>query len=414
MDNLTHTLAGVLIGEAVSRLAPQARAGLPPPQRRDLLVALSAVCSNLPDADLLYTFAAGTKLGYLSQHRGYTHTIVGIALAAALAILVVELVMRWRGQRPARQDHGAILAAAGLSVAVHLVLDFTNNYGVHPFWPVDNRWVYGDAVFIIEPLLWVCAAPLLFLQRTFIARGLLAAVLIAAVALSFGTRWMLPASGAGLSVLLASLLYAGWKGSARTALTCAAGAWLAVTAMFFVASGLAGDRIAREVAARHPGASLLDRVLTPLPANPLCWNVIVVTLEAGQYALRRAVVSVGPAVLAARDCPDRTLDEAATAPMRPIAAQPGAAVRWLDEYVVGKAEFPRIVQAYCEAAVFMHFARAPWLASRDGRWIVGDLRYDREPQLGFAEVELAEPSRACSGARPPWIEPRRDVLAPAR
>ena len=74
MDNLTHTLAGVLIGESIARFVPAGHSSLALPQRRTLLVVLSAVCSNLPDSDLLYTLASGHKLDYLSQHRGDTQS----------------------------------------------------------------------------------------------------------------------------------------------------------------------------------------------------------------------------------------------------------------------------------------------------------------------------------------------------
>jgi inner membrane protein len=39
---------------------------------------------------------------------------------------------------------------AGLS---HILLDFTNNYGVRPFWPFSERWISWDIVFIVEPVL---------------------------------------------------------------------------------------------------------------------------------------------------------------------------------------------------------------------------------------------------------------------
>jgi inner membrane protein len=39
---------------------------------------------------------------------------------------------------------------AGLS---HILLDFTNNYGVRPFWPFSERWYSWDIVFIFEPVL---------------------------------------------------------------------------------------------------------------------------------------------------------------------------------------------------------------------------------------------------------------------
>jgi inner membrane protein len=413
MDNLTHTLAGVLIGESIWRFAPADPSGLAPPQRRSLLVVLSALCSNLPDADLLYTMAAANKLVYLSQHRGYTHTIAGLLAAAAMVILAGELWMRWRRLGPTRGDRNAILIAVSLSLVLHLALDYTNSYGVHPFWPVHNHWMYGDAVFIIEPLLWTCAAPLIFLLRSVVARALVAAVLAAALALSFGTQWIHPASGVALGTLMLLLLYAGWKASAKLALLCAFVAWLAVTAIFFAASDMAAKRVSLEFAGQWPKVTLLDHVLTPLPSNPVCWNVIAVTLEGDQYALRRGVLSTAPGIVGPRMCPDWSLDVDTTAPMRRIAGRNSSAVHWLDEYSVPRAEFPRLLRAYCEAAIFMRFARAPWIDRRGGHWTIGDLRYDREPEIGFAELELSEHSHACAIATPPWVAPRRELLAPA-
>lgn len=413
MDNLTHTLAGVLIGEGIARWAPADRSALAPPQRRNLLVVLSVIGSNLPDSDLLYTMATGHKLDYLSQHRGYTHTVVGVLIAAALVVLAVELWMRWRRLEPTRSDRKAVLGVVALALVLHLALDATNSYGVHPFWPFHNHWWYGDAVFIIEPLLWTCAAPLFFVLRSAVARVLIAVVLVAALALSFGTKWILPASGVVLGVLMLLLLFAGWKARPRLALLCAVGAWLAVTATFFAASEAAARRVTLEFAGRFPNATLIDHVLTPMPANPLCWNVIAVSMEQDQYALRRGVLATSPGLITAQRCPDATLDSDATAPMRRFAGERSAAVQWIDEYRFGTAEFQRVVRAYCEAAIFMRFARAPWIAPRAGTWIIGDLRYDREPELGFAEVELTDHSSACTHSMPPWLAPRRELAIPA-
>ena len=44
---------------------------------------------------------------------------------------------------------------------LHLAMDFANNYGVHPFWPLSGRWFYGDTIFIIEPLWLVLLIPVL-------------------------------------------------------------------------------------------------------------------------------------------------------------------------------------------------------------------------------------------------------------
>jgi inner membrane protein len=34
-------------------------------------------------------------------------------------------------------------------------MDSLNVYGVHPLWPFDPNWYYGDLVFIVEPVFWI-------------------------------------------------------------------------------------------------------------------------------------------------------------------------------------------------------------------------------------------------------------------
>ena len=84
MDNFTHSLIGVLVGETIARTTQPTRDGLPQQQRRNLLVTLMAVGSNLPDLDFLYSAVTGNKLDYLLEHRGHTHTVVGALITAAL------------------------------------------------------------------------------------------------------------------------------------------------------------------------------------------------------------------------------------------------------------------------------------------------------------------------------------------
>jgi inner membrane protein len=45
------------------------------------------------------------------------------------------------------------LLAAFLGTGSHLLLDFTNSYGVRPFLPFSGRWYAWDIVFIFDPLL---------------------------------------------------------------------------------------------------------------------------------------------------------------------------------------------------------------------------------------------------------------------
>src|SRR5687768_1114261 len=72
-----------------------------------------------------------------------------------------------------------------LTPLLHIAMDFGNNYGVHPFWPLDNRWFYGDSIFIIEPLFWAACAPLAFIFRTRPARFIVWLLMVAAIGLVF-------------------------------------------------------------------------------------------------------------------------------------------------------------------------------------------------------------------------------------
>jgi len=49
---------------------------------------------------------------------------------------------------------GWLYATALIAALSHLLLDWTNNYGVRPFFPFNPRWYEGSFMFIAEPVLW--------------------------------------------------------------------------------------------------------------------------------------------------------------------------------------------------------------------------------------------------------------------
>ncbi|MEM9696814.1 MAG: metal-dependent hydrolase, partial [Myxococcota bacterium] len=166
MDNLTHALAGCLAAEVLVSVRRRTRSRAQEPERwATTAYVLSAVANNLPDLDILYLGITEGKIGYLVHHRGHTHTLV---VAALLGLLSWAMV--WAGrhrlareERPwSARDGGDLLLLAVGGTFLHMAMDFTNNYGVHPFWPVDRRWFYGDTIFIVEPMLWASVAPVLF------------------------------------------------------------------------------------------------------------------------------------------------------------------------------------------------------------------------------------------------------------
>src|SRR5215204_5755575 len=126
-------------------------AGAPRAARRTFFIA-GIVAANLPDADLVYTRITPPPLGALLHHRGHTHTIVGLVVLGLAMAAIWMLPSLREAVGPLRRRFWTLLTIA---LASHLVLDSWNSYGVHPFWPLTGRWYYGDAVFIIEPWLWL-------------------------------------------------------------------------------------------------------------------------------------------------------------------------------------------------------------------------------------------------------------------
>ena len=416
MDNVTHTLISALVGEAVHR-STAASSTLSARAHRGIAIGVMVVGGNLPDADLVHTQWAGTTLDYLLHHRGYSHTVLGVLLQSLLLFGAVRLGWRLRAVRPSAADVRMLLLVAVLAPLLHVGLDFTNSYGVHPFWPVDDRWFYGDAVFIVEPLLWACAAPLVGTLRGRVARVLVAVVLVVGVGLGWGSGLVPVPFAALLTVLVVGLVAVGRRASPGTAVTVGIVAWLAVTGTFVATGRWADARVAALLADRFPAERTLDTVLTPMPANPVCREVLTVGLAPGRrYVVRSGTHSLLPAWMPAGRCAPLRYSGTPSAPLVPV-AQPGTAeMVWAGELSMPRGEPAALAPDHCVVAALLQFARVPFAVPRGERWLVGDLRYDREPDLGFAEIEVAaEPGagaggHGCPRLGAPWVPPRRDLL----
>jgi inner membrane protein len=408
VDNLTHTLIGFVAGDAVARCTAEAPGGLSNATRRTYFVTVAAIGSNIPDLDLLLTYGgfAPGKIGYLLHHRGHTHTLVGCVLLALLLHACVEIWAHWRKQTLSRSDRTGIAGVALLGAFLHLFMDGFNSYGVHPYWPFDNRWVYGDAVFIIEPLFWLAASPLLFTAKTWFARIVLAIAALAALAIGAYLHREQPLWIGGLVLVAVALLLLGKRSSPRGVALLSATAVVTVAAIFFTAGRITGHRAQLLAATAFPDEKSIDQVLTPLPTNPLCWEVLWIQTGDGRYIVRRGIVATAPSILPVASCPKLDFGDGKTAPMSPVQTSSSPLVQWSGEFSMSGETLRQIVEQYCEASEFMQFARAPFAMEREGRQVLGDLRFDREPELAFAEIELASPPQQC-GFSVPWIPPLR-------
>ena len=152
MDNLCHTLVGAAFGEA--GLKHRTRFG-----NTTLMIA-----ANLPDVDAL-VFA--TDVPSVALRRGWTHGALALALLPVVLTAAMSAVDRMRpapgAQNPARARSLLLLSYVG--VLSHVGLDLLNNYGVRLLMPFDGRWFYGDAMFIIDPWMWLVLGGGVWLAR---------------------------------------------------------------------------------------------------------------------------------------------------------------------------------------------------------------------------------------------------------
>jgi len=250
MEPVTHFLTGACIG----------RAGL---NRKTAYATLAAVlAAEAADIDTLWRLAGPVE--GLKHHRGITHTFIAVPVVAAAAVGMVWLFDRWRRTRRSRKANphnqnanappilhwGWLYLTALVAALSHLLLDWTNNYGLRPFFPFNPRWYAGSFVFIGEPVLW----------------ALLGSALV--------MPWLLGLADSEIGVKKKKFRGRGW-------------AIFALTGMVL----LWGWRWAEQGRARAlaentqiAAAAVKRMALEPYPINPFRWHAILETAEYYQTA----------------------------------------------------------------------------------------------------------------------------------
>jgi len=155
------------------------------------------LAAEAPDLDVFGNFK-GPVFGF-AHHRGFTHSFLGIFLISGLVVGLVYLTWRMRGRkiknpnRPPRWGTLYIFALiAGLS---HILLDFTNGYGVRPFWPFSEKWYSWDIVFIIDPIIFF-----------FLLAGLVGPALFSLIDREIGVRRSGPSGQVGATLALIGMI----------------------------------------------------------------------------------------------------------------------------------------------------------------------------------------------------------------
>jgi len=284
MDNLTHSLVAATLG----------RTGLREKVPGGTVSLIAA--ANLADLDVVSSFWG--NLYYLTYHRGFSHSVVGTLILAAVLTGVLWLVGRVRGHPASlRQITLAVFGTA----ATHPLLDLTNSYGLRPFLPFLETWYSGDLVFIVDPYLWLILGGALFLTA---GRGRAASVACGIGAAVASTILILAAVGFGLWVPLAIWLagIAGFVLVKRRKTVFPVGLAAGALAAVIVYWGFLGTihwltlrEVYPEVQARYPGIDREAVSATPRPANPFEWDLFVETPDHVAYARTSTFSSENPA-----------------------------------------------------------------------------------------------------------------------
>jgi inner membrane protein len=144
-----------------------------------------------------------------------------------------------------------------IALLSHILLDWTNNYGVRPFFPFNPRWYAGSIVFIVEPVIFAVLLLALIAPALF---GLISSEVGAHKAAFRGRGW-------SIFALLAMLAIWVWRQVEHDT---------AVRLAFAANYGAVSDNAA--------GPPVLRVTASPYPGNPYRWHTAVETPDFYQLA----------------------------------------------------------------------------------------------------------------------------------
>lgn len=137
------------------------RAGLN--KRTALATSTLVIANNLPDIDVA-VFATDTLA--MSFRRGWTHGVLAQATLPIVLTGAMLLYSRFKADRPTGLQPNRnsdsevvrplqILLLSYIGVLLHVFMDLMNSYGVRLLMPFSDRWFYGDALYIVDPWLYL-------------------------------------------------------------------------------------------------------------------------------------------------------------------------------------------------------------------------------------------------------------------
>lgn len=148
MDTLTHIVLGATLGEALAG-----------PELRKRAMLFGAIAQSIPDIDVVAALWLDPASD-LMAHRGFTHSILFVALLSPLLALAGD---RWnRNSGLSRQGW---LIFFGVQMMTHIFLDSFNAYGTGWFEPFSHQRISFNVLFVVDPLytIWLVVSAVVLL-----------------------------------------------------------------------------------------------------------------------------------------------------------------------------------------------------------------------------------------------------------
>lgn len=404
MDNVTHSLFGAALGIALCNEWEERGKKI----RRTLPIIASIGANNFPDLDIVYA-PITQPLGFLLHHRGHTHTFLAAPLQGIIVYLLALLLAHIMKCALSSSERMLILSVSLIGTVVHILLDSLNSYGVHPFWPFDNRWYYGDILFIVEPWLWLLILPYLVRgiqsQRL---RHLMVSFVVIAVALITLSGYV--ARSSQLIVLASSLSLAvvvARAHSLRRASLYLATALLALVTIF----GLASRSVKHGVEeTTRGGYTAIDVVASPSPASLFCWNYLLLQSSPSHLLITGGRVSLLSSSFCERYLPLSVARGEERSHSFDYGIFPGD-VRESMEYPPLPLARLQEVARHCNVSAFLRFSRVPWLQEGGRALELYDIRFQRQGRENFASFRMRLDRGTCANFVPEWEYPRQELLS---
>jgi len=396
VDNITHTVIGLLTGDAVHNATNPRK--MPSLERRRLFILSSIFGSNIADADVFLKKLLPPPLGMLLHHRGHTHTLI---MAAPQALLVVAVLLLFRGtilsKKLSLKDWFMAFLMALLAVCLHILADSWNSYGIHPFYPFNNNWYFGDFIFIVEPLFWGVSGAWILLELSFFWRAFYFSIF--SLVLGYGHNLGVINYNQMIilffMVVALSLLMSLFKGTSRSLVAIFSSICFLI---FFRHQSYQVDRLVTKSYNEHSMPALIDLATSPAPLNPFCWTVLAATIEKEQFVVRKASVSLWPERIKASECV--IFDRA-----RILSRGKDMQIDYYEVYRTPLASFENNF-ADCYLREWLRYARMPQIIGNKAV----DVRFSNRGLKNFTEMEIIK-GRKCLENVPPWVPPRVFLLS---